>query len=923
MSVPPFSSSMQRFCAASLRCRPNRWRGCLAAVLLAGSIAVPIAFAADTAIEVVDADVVVTGPGVFSLQFPVLRIGDLEGGVLVEVETAVGGPSPAVPGDDYVPLPAGSTITLAPEQAVGQVAVDVLGALQSQPDRHLLLRLTSARAIGGRPEFDSPGASFPVCCLTRSITSADLNGNGHPDIVTGNDLSRDISVLLSDGAGGYHTAVSYPVSGAGMFSVKVAIGDINGDGIADIVAGGFDAQHLQVFLGDGHGNFPTSQFVSFGGDSEPSGLAVGDIDGNGHIDIVVALQDEHAIHVLRNQGSGNFTVSAQLPVGAYASAPVLVDLDSDGQLDIVAAVPAQHRLVVFRGDGSGGWLPPSQHPLPTAVQPNNLAVADFDGDGYLDVISANANGPFGGGNLPGSVTVFRGDGQGGLISPVSIQLEGIGRADAIVAADFNGDGRPDVATIRPLANSISVLLNNGGGGFFTPFQVSSGALPSALTVADATGNGILDLITANVTGESVGIVPGDGAGGFGHPGQYAVGNYPHALVVADFTGKGQPEIAVANTFSNDVSILIGSPDGGLIEAGRYPVGPGPTGIAAGDLNGNGRLDLVTADFASHGVSVLLAESDGGFAPAQHVDVGAGGVHTPFAVALGDLNGDGHLDLATVNNSIWGDNLSVLLGNGDGSFRSPMVLAAGPNPVHEPRSIVLADVTGNGHLDMVVANSSSDDVSVLAGDGQGGFLAPVAHPVGQIPNVVVAGDVTGDGRLDLVVLNHFDQSIAVLTSDGQGGLSAPVHYPLFDGAGIDCSQQTELCPWPHALALADVDGDGHLDVVTANTHLDNVSVLLNDGHGAFPSLVLANTGAGPGAVAVADITGDGVADVITANRYNDNVTVLAQKPRPVELLNNEALGTIITNPGSALDCVFVHGFEGKASLCPEPIRSGKD
>jgi uncharacterized protein (TIGR03382 family) len=293
------------------------------------------------------------------------------------------------------------------------------------------------------------------------------------------------------------------------------------------------------------------------------------------------------------------------------------------------------------------------------------------------------------------------------------------------------------------------------------------------------------------------------------------------------------------------------------------------------------------------VSVLLGDGAGGFAPAIHLD--AGELESPYAVVTGDVDGDGAVDIVSANANIENDGMSVLLGDGAGGFGPPVVFEVGAALYNDPRAITLADVTGDGHLDAITANSLGN-LSLLAGDGAGGFADGVDLPGGGAPVGVAAADLTGDGVLDLVSLNHAAQSVSVLAGDGAGGFAAPAHFSLFGGNGAACTVDITLpCPWAWGMAVADVDGDGDLDVVSANTDADTVSLLRNDGSGDLSAREQFYTGAHPGSVVVADLTGDGLPEVITANRENDNVAVLVNQRGRVELADDEALGILGAGP----------------------------
>jgi hypothetical protein len=335
---------------------------------------------------------------------------------------------------------------------------------------------------------------------------------------------------------------------------------------------------------------------------------------------------------------------------------------------------------------------------------------------------------------------------------------------------------------------------------------------------------------------------------FQAPVTYAVGYSPTYVAIGDLNGDGIPDLAVAN-YSGIISVLLGNGDG-TFQAATFPSGnQNSTCVAISDLNGDGKPDLVVANSSGYNFSVFLGNGDGTFkAPTNYADANWSGSNF---VAIGDLNGDGKPDLVVANSDGY-DNISVLLGNGDGTFQTRINYAVGSVPY----SVALGDLNSDGKLDVVVTNIYSGTVSVLLGNGDGTFQAPTAYAVGSSPAFVAIGDLNGDGIPDLAVTNF--SSISVLLGNGNGTFQAPITY----AAGTN----------PFHVAIGDLNGDSIPDIVVSNVNSNHVSVLLGNGDGTFQAPTAYVTGNAQ-SVAIGDLNGDGKLDLAVANNGPYTVSVL--------------------------------------------------
>jgi hypothetical protein len=541
----------------------------------------------------------------------------------------------------------------------------------------------------------------------------DFNGDGKLDVAVPHANANNVAILLGDGNGNLSAPTLFAVGGVAPQSVAVA--DLNKDGILDLVTGDVGSGDISILFGNGNGTFQpaTKIFVAAGTYS----VAIGDLNGDGNLDIGVVNGA-----ILRGDGQGNFSSGATFGLGNVG--PLAIgDLDKDGRPDLVLVKTNNNQVATFLNtttfDPAGFFGAPLL--LPVGTTPESVAIGDFNRDGRPDIAVVNE----GGFPQPGSMSIFLQNVNGQFVaapgSPISLGLSP--RFGA--TGDVNRDGILDLAVVNTQSASVSIFLGNGDGTFAPAPSVSltGPGLGTFVALADLDLDGKMDLAVVKIFGSSVMgplfpenavvIYRGNGDGTFQIPpltietgGQT---NARIALAIGDFNRDGKPDLAINNNHSGDVSVVLQNSVGpfGFGSPTFYPTGFNASDVAVGDFNGDGKLDLAVPNASAANLSILLGNGNGTFAPAANFST----TIATISVAVGDLNRDGKQDLAA---AVYGNNtVGVLYGNGNGTLQPPIHLDAGVTGTgFSPFHIVVQDLNRDGKPDIVTANAGDDSVSIL-------------------------------------------------------------------------------------------------------------------------------------------------------------------------------------------------------------------
>jgi len=659
-------------------------------------------------------------------------------------------------------------------------------------------------------------------------------------------------------------------------------------------------------------------------------LAVGDQNGDGYPDLVVGLTASLYYSVLLGNGDG--TLRSPIRSNLASTALLMEDFDGDGRGDLLAVQNGALLFAPSLGDGTFG---PAIGTAPLGVL-EGIAAADFDGDGRLDIAAANRGGLVCPGGCPpfdqGDVVVVRGNGDGTFGEVLRLAA---GAAPAVIlAADLNGDGRPDLAAGDRAGGLVSVFIGRGDGRFDAAAAVTVSQGLMSLAAGDFNQDGHADLATAFFPQNSalpggVAVLAGDGAGGFVLGPTLHFDHGPTQVGAGDVDSDGRTDLVVAFSESGTPAIpVVGAfrlRADGVFEPGPRSLALGRLiGFAVADFNVDDLPDVVMASqpFGTPpDVGILLTRPGGGWGPQTQFRTGSA-----RSLTTGDFDGDGAVDLAIALTpqtycsgsppyGCWTttEGVEVFQGDGRGGVGPGVLYAAGARPA----AIAAADLNADGLPDLAVVNEGSDDLSVLLAAESGGFGPQTRYPVGESPAGLAVADLNGDPFLDLAVVKPGDagtpggltllfgqaggafgagmtietgsapRSIVAADFDGDGTLDLIGGGELFLGHG----DGTFAAPLPtigaHYMVAGRFDGDRHLDLAAAAaTQSGDISVRYGGGDGTFsdaphPGLPPGSGGSptiprigvgGGGVLATADLNADGRADFVAANFQGSSVSV---------------------------------------------------
>ncbi|CAF3673135.1 unnamed protein product [Adineta steineri] len=700
-------------------------------------------------------------------------------------------------------------------------------------------------------KYSTNNNSFPL-----SLVIGDFDNDNHLDIAVANYQNESVGIFFGYGNGFFRDQLIFFSVSYNFNPYSIAAGDFNGDNRLDIAVVNYDYNYVDIVLTYRNYTFLNQNTYSTGIPSSPRSVAVADFNNDKQLDIVVANYGTNNIGIFLSYGTGTFSSQITYSTGdnSLPHAVTIGDFNNDKQVDIVVANYGTNNIGIFLAYGNGTFSSQTTYSTGDGSIPIDVAVGDFNNDGQLDIAVANS--------YSFNIGIFLGYSNGTFSSQQTYSTGNQSYPQSIAIGDFNNDSRLDIAVVNCVGFNMGVFLGYGNGTFAdqVSYLVTIGFCPNDIAIGDVNNDDHLDIIITVVNSNTILIFFGYGNGTFVKGNTYSTGSgaRPFSIVVGDVNNDSQLDIVVANDNGNNIVVFIGEGDGTFPAQRTYSTGDhsSPVSVVLSDINNDNIPDIVVADYSTNMIGVFLGSSYMNGILEDTYSTGSS--PHPHGLALGDFNHDGQLDVVIANYDL--SNVGVLLGHTNGTFPLQTVFSTGD--LSFPTSVAVDDLNNDNELDIIVANSATENVGILYGYGNGSFtnLNMYSTGVGSIPQAVTTGDFNNDKKLDIAIVDSGTDRVVTLIKYDTGSFRKQITFSTGTGSA------------PEAVAVADLNNDGWLDFVSCN--LDNVGVFLGLDDGTFSNQTTYSTGIKPvtDAVTIVDLNNDNYLDMVVANFYTNNVGI---------------------------------------------------
>ncbi|CAF0766162.1 unnamed protein product [Adineta steineri] len=716
-----------------------------------------------------------------------------------------------------------------------------------------------------------PGAlnnqlTYPTMSSSRpiSISVGDLNHDMKDDLIIANYGIGSIEILLGNNETTLFTNKMTYSMGNNSLPKSILLNDFNGDTYLDIAIANYGSDTINILLGFNDGNFGNKSTYSTGSQSGPSSLAIGDLNNDTQLDLVVANYDSDNIGIFFAYDYPGFYNSLDYPTGSNSQPLIIMagDLNNDTYLDLVVVNQKGGNIGVFLAYNNGSFASQITYSTGLNSNPYQGAIGDVNNDEILDVIVFAYS---------GALWILYGSGNGSFANPTNVDYEGYIFPTTLAVHDLDNDNRLDLITNSGFGGNIIIFWGYGNGTFESQTVTSAGASSgiTSIVIDDLNGDNNMDFVVLG-TYTGVSILFGYGNRTFINDKTYSTnmfGVLRIEVVIGDINNDNKNDMIVLNTFSTDqpeeIYLFFGVADGSFQNSIKdfTNYNSGSASLNIGDFNNDKNLDITFDNKGIDAIVILLGTGDGSFShrltyPRSQSDAESD-------LILADFNHDKQLDIASVNRG--SNTMSVFLGYCCNPFFNQVTYSTGLNS--NPNSIVIIDFNNDKQLDIIVANEGTNNIGFFQGFNNGNLTNQTILSIysGSQPYSIVVIDVDNDHCLDIIVTNHGSESISILFSNCNGSIQSEIIYMIGLGSR------------PYSIVIHDFNNDTIIDIAVSNDGTNNLGILYGYRNGSFTNVNTFSTGYNslPRSLAVLDFNNDLSTDIAVAMTGTNNIKILSK------------------------------------------------
>ncbi|CAF0743855.1 unnamed protein product [Adineta ricciae] len=748
----------------------------------------------------------------------------------------------------------------------------------------------------------STGISQPL-----SISVGDLNNDNNLDLVVVNHATNCLDLFLGKGNGNFSFLTTY-FTGYDSIPYSTILVDFNRDTYLDMIVLNNGANSIGVFLNQQNQSFTAQKMYSTGFQSSPCSFAVGDLDGDNALDIIVSNSGTGNLLLLFGNGQGTFEHRKNVSTNIYDQSQIIVaDFNKDTKLDIAITDYSNSRIIILLGDQSFAYTNRLIYWNGFGTNPSSIATRDINNDNRLDILVTNyatnsigvylgydpgvfkntnsyftgdfsnpksiATGDLNndnqtdiivGNNQADNIGIFFGSGNGTFSNQTTYSTGSNSTPSCLQITDFNNDQRLDIIVTLSKSDTIGIFFGDGSGELSSlqTISVESGSTPTYVDIGDFNNDSCIDFVVGKYNLQNIGVFLGYCNGSFSNQTEYVTTSItnPDVIGIADMNNDRYVDIVVVDSFASNFSIFFNEGNGifrnGTIYTSKY--GLSATSIAIADIDRDQQLDLIIAYSLSNNIVIFYGKFSTNFD--REVMYQNDLYSAPYSVSIGDLNNDDIVDIVVANGR--NNNLGIFLGFPNGTFDDQINYSTGNNS--GPSALTISNVNRDNRLDLLVTYSLSDYVAIFLGYDYGALQNPSVYTTGSAsqPLSLAVGDFNHDNRYDLAIMDYGTEELEIRFGHDNGSFSTEMTYSTGSGS------------LPTDLALGDFNRDSYLDIVTTDFGANSISIFYGSENGTFTLKATYSTGTNsrPISVVTANINNDEWIDLVVSNSGANNISI---------------------------------------------------